>query len=144
MLLIDNELELQSDFTFEDFTKTSFYANRRHERNGAVFILGDFGVKHRIQGLEGEYFVTLIFQDTLQRVRIERAYSDIASMNTTEKCDSQFFAELLRDELIEKKIIEQELIKIDYDRREDDSYAVFIIYKEYNPEFSKTHDIWAD
>ena len=143
MLLIDNELELQSDFTFEDFTKNKFYANRPHERNGAVFILGSFGIKHRIQGLEGKYFVTLIFQDTLQRVLIERAYSNIASMNTADKCDSQFFAVLLRDELIEK-IIEQELIKIDYDRREDDSYAVFIIYKEYNPEFSKTHDIWAD
>lgn len=144
MLFIDNELELRADLTFEEFTKTSFYAGRRKERNGAVFILGDFGARHQIENLEGEYYVDLTFQDTLQLVGVERVYDELTYMNTTDKCDSLFFAELLRDDLLANKLVQPEQVSISDDPHYADSYGVYIVYKEYDPEFYKTHDIWAD
>lgn len=144
MLLIDNELELRADLTFEEFAQTSLYAGRDMERNGAGFVLGDSGSRHTIEGLEGEYLLTLVFQDTIQQVSIDRDYTNLVSMNTTDKCNSLFFAELLRDELIAKELVNPELITIDYDRREDDSYAVFLTFKEDDPTFYETHDVWGD
>ena len=144
MLLIDNELELSADLTFEDFTKTSFYAGRRMERNGAGFVLGDSGSRHTIAGLEGEYGMNLVFQDTLQRVGVGRLYRGLSGMNTTDKSDSLFFAELLRDELIDKGLVEAEQVAVYGDPHYADDYSVYIEYNEDDPDFYKTHDIWAD
>lgn len=144
MLLIDNELELRADLTFEDFTKTSFYAGRRMERNGAGFVLGGFGARHTIKHLEGGYYIDMVFQDTLQRVSIDRDYTNLVSANTTDKCDSQFFAELLRDELVAKGFAEEKQVSVCGDPHYADDYSVCIEYNEYDPEFYKTHDIWAD
>lgn len=144
MLLIDNELELRASLTFEDFAKTSFYAGRRAERNGAGFILGGVGSKHTIKGLDGEYAIDLVFEDTLQIVGVSRWYDDIVDLNTTDKCDELFFAELLRDELIAKGLVEPKKISISSDPHYPNDYSVYIEYKKPDPEFYKTHDIWAD
>ena len=70
MLLVDNELELRADLTFEEFTQTSLYAGRRMERNGAKFVLGDVGTRHQIDGLIGDFVISLLFQDVLKYAMI--------------------------------------------------------------------------
>ena len=144
MLLIDNELELRADLTFEDFKQTGFYAGRDMERNGACFVLGGVGSKHTIKGLDGEYFIDLTFQDTLHLIGILRDYTNIAHLNTTDKYDELFFSELLRDELIAKGFAEEKQVSVCGDPHYVTDYSVYIKCKELDPEFYETHDIWAD
>lgn len=141
-LVIDRELTLSPDLTFEDFTQTRFYAGRRSERNGASFVLGDVSSRHTIEGLDGEYGISLVFQDRLQSVTMLRHYEDIAHWNTTDKYDELFFSELLRDELIAKELVEPKRISISRSPHYVTDYSVYIEYNKDNRDFYETHTIW--
>lgn len=143
MLLIDNELELRADLTFEDFTKTSLYAGRDMERNGAKFVLGDIGARHQIDGLIGDFLISLLFQDVLKYAMISIVDENRESYAFSEP--SRESLETLRDTLIELGYAEASALKVALSSPHyKDSYRLFIEFNDYDPDFAKDHDIWAD
>ena len=143
MLLIDDELELRPDLTFEEFTKTSLYAGRRSERNGAKFILGDFGSRHNIKGISGDLSISLLFQNVLKYAVLSIFDENTAGTENSEPTMESL--ENLRDTIIKMGCVKPSSLEVALNSpHHKDSYRLFIEFNEFDPEFSKTHDIWAD
>lgn len=141
MLIIDNDLKLNREYTFEEFQKSSYYTGAYDERNGAYFVLGGVGSHHTIRGMKGPYCIGLVFQDTLQCVSIVKPVAD--SFEDMMNYDMKRIHEDVCEELKHLNL-EAQTILVCGDPHWKNDFRVIITYKPYDASFYKKHDIWKD